>query len=65
MAKRGLGTNPEYSTEAGHGEFVSTVTLTYYSRETRQFKGNGHPNKKSAEQSAAKQACISYGLENE
>ena len=65
MAKGGFGINPQYSTEVGRGGFVSTVTLTEYSGETIQFKGNGHPNKKSAEQSAAKQACISYGLENE
>lgn len=60
-AKR--GSNPEYSTEVGCGGFVSTVTLTDYSGETTHFQGNGHPNKKSAEQSAAKKACISYDLE--
>ena len=55
---------PKYATDVGGGGFVSTVTLTDYSGVTKHLQGNGYPNKKSAEQSAAKQACISCGLED-
>ena len=56
LAKRGL-CNPQYSTGVGYGwRFVCTVALTDPSGEDVKFEGRGHANKKSAEQSAAKQA---------
>jgi dsRNA-specific ribonuclease len=62
LVKRGFG-NPQYSTgQGGGGKFVSTVTLTDLSGEVLHFHGRGYANKKTAEQSAAKQACIHYNL---
>jgi dsRNA-specific ribonuclease len=65
LAKRGLR-NPQYSTGAGcGGRFVCTVTLTDPSSdEDVEFEGQGYANKKSAEQSAAKQAytCLTQGI---
>ena len=60
LAKRGL-CNPQYSTRTGYGgRFVSTVSLTDPSGEEVEFEGQGYANKKSAEQSAAKQAYTYY-----
>ena len=64
LAKRGLR-NPQYSTGVGYGgRFVCTVTLTDPSGEDVEFEGQGYANKKSAEQSAAKQAytCLTQGI---
>ena len=64
LARRGMS-NPQYSMSQGNGgRFVSTATLTDdVSREVMHFQGKGYANKKTAEQSAAKQACIHYNLE--
>ena len=43
---------------------MSTVTLTDdVSREVMHFQGKAYANKKLAEQSAAKQACVHYNLD--
>ena len=64
LAKRGHS-NPQYSTSQGNGgRFVTEVTLTdEVTREVMCFQGKAYANKKTAEQSAAKQACIHYNLE--
>ena len=64
LAKRGLR-NPQYSTGVGYGgRLVCTVTLTDPSSGVDvEFEGQGHANKKSAVQSAAKQGytCLTSG----
>ena len=56
--------NPQYSTHMGYdGLFVSTVSLTDPSGVEKEIEGRGYPNKKSAEQSAAKQAYTRYTQE--
>ena len=64
LARRGLS-NPQYSTSQGNGgHYVSEVTLKdEITREVMHFQGKGYANKRTAEQSAAKQACIHYNLE--
>ena len=65
LARRGMS-NPQYSTTSqGNGRrFVSTATFTDdVSREVVHFQGKVYAKKKTAEQSAAKQACIHYNLE--